>query len=335
MTAGDRPRMEIVTPTPLPDAVISALREHFELHRLDQASDRDALIAAVAPRIRAIASAAGILSNEARFIVDGDFMSRFPRLEIVANLGVGYENVDAAWAGQRGIVVTNTPDVLTDEVADLAMGLLLATIRELPQADRYLREGRWRERPYRLTSTLRGRTLGILGLGRIGTAIAVRAQSFGLHIGYHGRRRQAHVPYDYFPTVRELAGASDILMVVAPGGPETRHLVDRAALQALGPEGVLVNVARGSLVDEAALIAALREGSIQAAGLDVFADEPNVPAELISMDNVVLLPHVGSGSRQTRAAMGRLLVDNLVSWAVGKGPLSPVPETPWTRGKRA
>lgn len=321
--------MDVLMPAPMPAPVVSALDEGFRLHRLWEAGDQGALLAVIAPKIRAIASAAPILADGVDFAVSGTFMSRFPNLEIVANLGVGYDNVDARWASQHGVVVTNTPDVLTDEVADLAMGLLIATVRELPQADRYLREGRWKEKNYRLTATLRGRTLGILGLGRIGKAIAERARPFGLQVIYHGRTPQPGVPYRYCPSATALAEACDILMVVAPGGPQTRRLVDAGVLRALGQEGILINVARGSLIDEDALIEALSEKTILAAGLDVFTHEPNVPARLMSMENVVLLPHVGSGSRHARAAMGRLVVENLVSWAAGSGPLTPVPETPW------
>ena len=262
--------------------------------------------------------------------VDAGYMDRLPRLEIIANYGVGYDTVDAAEAGRRGIVVTNTPDVLTEEVADLAIGLMLATIRQLPQADRYLREGKWLARPFPLTATLRGRTVGILGLGRIGKSIAKRLEAFGLEIAYHGRSPQADVPYRYYPTLAGMAHDVHILMVVAPGGPETKHIVNAEVLEALGPEGVVVNVGRGSVVNERALIDALKARTILTAGLDVFEDEPRVPQELIALDHVVLLPHVGSGSVHTRNAMGQLVVDNLVSWFSGKGPLTPVSETPWS-----
>ena len=321
--------MDVLMPTPMPEPLGEALEKSFRLHRLWEAPDSRAYIAQIAPRIRAIASAAAILSDGVNFVVDGGFMSQFPKLEIVANFGVGYDNVDADWASRHGVVVTNTPDVLTDDVADLAMALLLATVREVPQADRYLREGHWKQKPYRLTASLRGRTLGILGLGRIGKAIAERALPFGLKIAYHGRASQPGAPYPYYPSALALAQVSDILMVVAPGGPQTRHLVGADVLRALGPDGVLINIARGSLVDEEALIGALSEGAILAAGLDVFASEPQVPEALMSMRNVVLLPHVGSGSRHAREAMGRLVVDNLVSWAAGAGPLTPIAETPW------
>jgi lactate dehydrogenase-like 2-hydroxyacid dehydrogenase len=227
-------------------------------------------------------------------------------------------------------VVTNTPDVLTDEVADLAIGLLLATVRELPQSDRYVRAGKWLEKPYPLTATLRGRTVGILGLGRIGKAIATRLEAFGIAVAYHGRSRQADVTYRYYPTLVEMAREVDVLMCVAPGGGETKHLVNAEVLAALGPNGILVNVGRGSVVDEQALIEALRSKTILSAGLDVFEDEPNVPPELITMEHIVLLPHVGSASVHTRNQMGQLVVDNLIAWFSGKGPLTPVAETPWT-----
>ena len=268
------------------------------------------------------------------FNADAAFLARFPKLEIVANFGVGYNNVDTAWAARNGVIVTNTPDVLNDEVADTAMGLIIATARQLPAAERHLRAGHWQNRPFPLTASLRGRTVGILGLGRIGKAIATRAEAFGMAVVYHGRKPQPGVPYLYCPTVLALAEACDVLVVIAPGGPDTRHLVDAAVLDALGPEGILINVARGTLVDEAALIDALRSGRILSAGLDVFENEPHVPQDLIDMDHVVLLPHVGSASIHTRTAMGQLVVDNLLSWAAGRGPVTPVAETPWPAAAR-
>ena len=302
--------------------IMEALTPRFRLHRLDEAGDTDAFFAETGPRIRGLA--VGAMTP-----VDGALLDRLPQLEIVSSFGVGYDTIDAAEAGRRGIVVANTPDVLSDEVADLALGLLLATVRQIPQGDRYLRAGRWPEKPYPLTATLRERRIGILGLGRIGRAIARRLEGFGVAVHYHGRRRQEGIPYAYHASLIAMARAVDVLMIVAPGGPQTDGLVDAAVLEALGPDGILVNVARGSLVDEPALIAALRAGTIHGAGLDVFADEPHVSPDLLALDRVVLLPHVGSGSVHTRAMMGRLLVDNLVSWFDGKGPLTPVPETPW------
>ena len=258
--------------------------------------------------------------------IDAPFVELFPRLQIVSSFGVGYDHIDAVTLAKRGIVVTHTPDVLTGEVADLALGLLIATVRQLPQVDRYLREGKWLQKPYPLTATLRGRKVGILGLGRIGKAIARRLEACDLEVEYHGRKPQPDVKHRYHPTLLGLAQSCDVLMVVASGGAETHHLVGKDVLEALGPEGIVINVGRGTVIDEQALIAALRERKILSAGLDVFEDEPRVPTELIAMDHVVLRPHVGSASVHTRNAMGQLVVDNLVSWFGGKGAVTPVPE---------
>jgi lactate dehydrogenase-like 2-hydroxyacid dehydrogenase len=261
--------------------------------------------------------------------MDGALMDRLPKLEIIANFGVGYDSIDADAAAQRGIIVTNTPDVLTEEVADLALGLLLSTVRQLPQSDRYLRAGKWLGKAYPLTTSLRTRKIGIVGLGRIGKAVAQRLEAFGVPISYHGRSRQPDVAYRYYPSLVQMAEDVDTLVSVAPGGAATRHMINAEVLKALGPDGIVVNVGRGSVVDEQALIVALHDKVILSAGLDVFDDEPNVPAELIAMDHIVLLPHVGSGSVHTREGMGQLQVDNLVSWFGGKGPVTPVAETPW------
>jgi lactate dehydrogenase-like 2-hydroxyacid dehydrogenase len=259
--------------------------------------------------------------------INGELMDSLPKLGIIANFGVGYETVDVHAAKARGIVVTNTPDVLTEEVADTALGLMLATVRELPAAERHLRTGLWRSGPFRLTDTLRGKTVGIFGLGRIGKAIARRCQAFGLNIAYCGRHQQTDVSYTYHPALVELARAVDILVVMAPATSETTNAVNASVLHALGPQGTLISVSRGSLVDESALVDALQNNVIRAAGLDVFADEPNVPEALVSMPNVVLLPHVGSASRATRDAMGKLVADNLISFLSGRGALTPVPES--------
>lgn len=306
----------------MPPVVVEGLSAAFTLHRAWEQPDRDAFIREVASDIRGLAPGVHIH-------VGGPLFDMLPNLEIVSSMGVGYDTIDAREAGRRGIIVTNTPDVLTDEVADLALGLLVATVRQIPQADRYLRAGGWLEKPYPLTATLRGRKVGILGLGRIGKAIATRLEAFGLDIAYHGRSRQ-DVPYRYEPTLLGLAEWCDVLLSVAPGGKETDGIIDAGVLKALGPDGVLINVGRGSVVDERALVEALQAKTILSAGLDVFADEPHVPAELIAMEHVVLLPHVGSASVETRRAMGQLVVDNLLSWFAGKGPVTPVPETPFT-----
>jgi len=317
-------KVEVLMMGPLMQPAAQSLDQNFKVHRYWEAADKASLVADVAPRIRGIAG-----GGHAR--IDKAFIDSLPNLEIIANFGVGYDTVDAVYAGTRNILVSNTPDVLNEEVADLALGLLLATVRQLPQADLYLREGKWLQRPFPLTATLRNRTVGILGLGRIGKAIAKRCEAFGLKIAYHGRSRQSDVAYPYHDTLAGLAEAVDVLVVIAPGGADTRNIVNADVLKALGPEGILINVARGSVVDEDALIEALKTGTILSAGLDVFAFEPKVPAELVAMDHVVLLPHVGSASVHTRNAMAQLVVDNLISWFSGKGPLTPVPETPWPR----
>mgnify|MGYP002403293310 CR=1 FL=1 len=261
--------------------------------------------------------------------VDAAFIDALPNLEIVANFGVGYDSVDASYCAKCGIMVSNTPDVLTEEVADTAVGLLINTVRELSKAENWLRAGKWvSEGNYRLTpATLRGRHVGIFGMGRIGSAIARRLEGFGLKISYHNRRKVEGVTYDYYPSLKELAAAVDTLVSIAPGGSATERAVNAEVLRALGPEGIFVNVGRGSAVDEPALIAALRDGTILAAGLDVFADEPRVPAELLALPNACLTPHVASASVYTRRAMADLTVDNLVAWFTQRKALTPVPET--------
>jgi lactate dehydrogenase-like 2-hydroxyacid dehydrogenase len=292
------------------------------LHRLWLEPNPDPWLAEWGPRIRAITLAGHFRADEA-------YMRRFPNLEIISSFGVGYDHIDAKAAARLGVIVTNTPGVLDDEVADTALGIM--TVRQLPQAERHLRAGLWLEGAYPLTPSLSGRTIGIVGLGRIGKAIATRVSAFGLDVVYHGRNPQAGVAYRYFPSLVDMAKAADILIVVAPGGAATRHIVNAEVLEALGPDGVLINIARGSLVDEGALIEALKTGKILAAGLDVYEDEPRVPAELIALPNAVLLPHVGSASVKTRRAMAECAVANIFAWADGKPPLSPVPETPWPR----
>jgi lactate dehydrogenase-like 2-hydroxyacid dehydrogenase len=266
--------------------------------------------------IRAIATGGPIVS---------ELIERMPRLEIICVFGAGYEAVDVAAAHRRSVVVTNTPDVLTDEVADRAVGLLINTVCELPRAEAWLREGRWEtDGPYPLTSTLRGRSVGIYGLGRIGSAIATRLIGFALPVAYHNRSPIPHNPYSYVSSLLELARQVDTLIVAVPGGNETHHTIGSEVLSALGPKGALINVGRGSTVDESALITALRTRTILAAGLDVFANEPFVNPQLMKLGNACLLPHVGSGSGDTRAAMADLLVDNLVAWFDRREPLTPI-----------
>lgn len=316
-------KADILMTAPMLPVVIDALDKAFNLHRLWEHSDRDGYLNEIGPRIR------GVATSTLYGRMDATLFERLPNLEIVSSFGVGYDNVDVAEAARRQVIVTNTPDVLNDEVADLTLGLLLATLRKIPQADRYLREGRWLKAPFPLSPTLRERKVGIVGLGRIGKAIAKRLEGFGVGIAYHGRTRQEDVAYAYHPTLLDLARTCDTLIVITPGGASTKHLINADVLKALGPHGVLINVARGSVVDEQALIDALKSGTILTAGLDVYEDEPRVPQELIDMEHVVLLPHIASGSVHTRNAMGQLVADNLISWFDGKGPLTPVPETSW------
>jgi lactate dehydrogenase-like 2-hydroxyacid dehydrogenase len=261
--------------------------------------------------------------------IDAGFMQRFPKLEQISSFGVGYDHIDAKWAGAHGIIVTNTPEVLNEEVADTALGLLLCTVREFPQAERFLRAGKWPQGQYPLTkATLRNRTVGMVGMGRISKAIARRLEALGVPVVYHSRNPQPGVSYKYYPKLLDMARDVDTLMVIVPGGPATANMINAEVLRALGPNGILINMARGSVVDEPALIEALKNRTIYSAGLDVFAKEPQVPKELMEMDHIVLFPHLGSSTEVTRAAMDQLVVDNILAWAAGKPPLTPVPETP-------
>ena len=263
---------------------------------------------------------------------DRAMLSQFPKVEIVSSFGVGYDHIEVAYAAERGIIVTNTPDVLTEEVADVALGLLIATLREFVAADRYVRSGLWRAQAYPLSvGSLRDRKVGIVGMGRIGQAIGRRLEACQVPVVYHSRKPAEGVGYTHFPNLIEMAKAVDTLVVIVPGGASTAKMINAEVMQALGPRGVIVNVARGSVIDEPALIAALKSGTILAAGLDVFASEPNVPDEFKTMQNVVLLPHIGSASVVTRNAMDQLVVDNLLDWFAGKPPRTPVPETPSKR----
>ncbi|MHB1303082.1 MAG: 2-hydroxyacid dehydrogenase [Acidiphilium sp.] len=313
-------RVKILSIGDIMPVVDEAMDSRFDVLR-DRNGELDEIIAEHGGEIRGIVT-------RGRRPTDDALMARLPKLELVANFGVGYDTVDAVAAAKRGVVVTNTPDVLNDEMGDFTVGLLLATIRQLPQADRYLRAGSWPGAAFPLGTSLRGRSIGIAGMGRIGRVIARRLSGFDLPISYHARNKVADLPYKHYPSLRDLAAAVDVLIVVLPGGAATRHAVNAEVLKALGPEGVLVNVARGSVVDEDALVAALHDGTILAAGLDVFANEPHVPDELRKMEHVVLVPHVGTATHHTRGLMADLLIRNVISWFEGKGPITPVVETP-------
>lgn len=307
---------EVLLMGPMYPPTIESLEQAFTLHKLAQAADREALLASVADRVTAAASTSfkGM---------DAATMDKLPKLRLISHFGVGVDSVDVAAATARGIKVTNTPDVLTEDVADLAIGLLLATVRRICAGDRYVREGKWPKGAFPLTDTIQGKTLGIVGLGRIGRAIARRGEAFNLGIAYQGPNRKNDVAYRYFADPVALAKEVDFLVTACPGGEATRGIVSRAVLDALGPQGVFVNISRGSVVDEPALVDALAQGRLGRAGLDVFADEPRVPEALFAMDNVVLQPHVGSATHPTRRAMGQLVVDNLVAFFAGKPLLTP------------
>ena len=289
----------------------------FTAHRVWSAPDREAAIDAL--RDKAIGIAA--LGHNR---VDGPLLDRLPKAKIVSLMSVGYDGIDVGAAKTRGVAVTNTPDVLTDDVADLAIALTIAASRQIITGDRYLRSGKWLNGHMGLAQSINGRTMGILGMGRIGMAIARRAEACGMKVAYGVRAKKPELAWPYYASVVDLAQASDILVIAIPGGADTRHMVDAKALDALGPDGILVNIARGSVVDEAALIAALGSKRLGGAALDVFADEPRVPKALIDMEHVVLQPHVGSATYQTRAKMGRLMIDNLLRHFSGKPLLTPV-----------
>jgi len=317
-----RAGVDILVLEPMLPSIESALDERFTVHRVG-AEPIEHLLERVGDRIR------GVVAGRTAW-VKAPLMDGLRSLELVARYGAGYERIDAQHAAARGIVVTNTPGVMAPEVADLAMGLLLCAVRQIPQADAYVRARRWGgDGRFPLTATLRGRQVGIVGLGTIGKAVARRCTAFDLDVSYFGRQPQSGQPYRYFDSLVQMASAVDVLFVCASGGAATRHLVNEPVLHALGPQGIVVNVARGSLIDEEALVQALEQGTILTAALDVLEFEPNVPPRLLAMPHVVLTPHVGSGSRHTVEAMGELLVRNIESWFAGQGPLTPVPETPW------
>ncbi len=303
--------IDILQVTPLLPSVERELAAAYTIHRLWQASDRAALLAEIAPRVRAVATSGGAGANAA--LIDA-----LPKLEIISCFGVGVDAIDTEHCKKKGIIVTNTPDVLTDEVADLAIGLTLATLRRIPQGDAFVRSGQWPTGKFALADKLGGKTMGVLGFGRIGQAIAKRAEACGVTVVYSGPRQKAGVSNRYYADLTAMAADIDILMIACPGGPATDKLVNAKVLAALGEKGYVVNIARGSVVDEPALVEALVKGRLKGAGLDVFANEPQVPEALFKLENVVLQPHVGSATHQTREAMGDLVVGNLAAHFGGK-----------------
>ncbi len=305
---------EIVVTSRIPPFLTTGLQERYVVHERDHIRDLQ-----VFGRVRALVG-----GGESK--IDAGYMALFPALEIISVCGVGYDGVDVAAAKKRGIMVTHTPDVLNDDVADLALGLLLAVARKIPQADRFTKNADWLDGPFQLTRKLTGAKLGIVGMGRIGQAIAKRAAAFDMDISYNSRNPRNDVPYKYVASLVALATEVDFLVAITPGGAATKNLINADVLKALGPQGFLVNVARGSVVDQVALIEALQKKMIAGAGLDVFLDEPNVPAELRKLDNVVLTPHIASGTVETRKAMSALALANLDAHMAGQPVKTPVPE---------
>lgn len=292
----------------------AALAERYTVHKLHEQAEPKAWLLANGSRIRAHAGSG----------VQADLMDALPNLEIIASFGVGYDNIDTKAAKARNIRVTNTPNVLNDAVAELTIGLMIALARRIPQADQYVRQGKWAAGSMPLFSELTGKTVGILGLGRIGKEIAARAQAMKMRVVYHGRHRQASEPHIFYDNLVDMARDSDWLVIIAPGGRGTERIVSREVLEALGPKGMLVNVARGTLVDEPAMLELLQNGGLGGAALDVFENEPQVPAGFLGLDNVVLSPHQGSATVQTRDAMGALLVANLEAHFAGEPLISAV-----------
>jgi lactate dehydrogenase-like 2-hydroxyacid dehydrogenase len=309
---------DIIVTAPLPPFLYEPLKADYRCHDYAQAADKPRFLAAHGAAVRGLVQGGGTVTPTT-------LLDALPALEIISVFGVGYDGVPVDYCRQRGLKVTNTPDVLTDDVADVAVALIMMTGRGFVRLNRFVQAGEWEKRGPELTTKLGGRTVGILGLGRIGKAIAARVSAMGMHVAYTGRKPQ-EVPYRFIPGLEALAVASDFLVVACPGGAATKNMVDAKVLAALGKKGTIVNIARGSIVDEPALVAALQAGTIKAAGLDVFAHEPHIPPPLFAMDNVVLLPHVGSATRETRQAMGDLCKANLDAWFAGKPLPTLVPE---------
>lgn len=308
--------VDILMPKPVLKSVEEALEKDYTVHRLWEADDRDAFLREVGPKVRGIATFHG---------ASAELMDACPKLEIISSFGVGYDSVDVAHARKKGIRVCNTPSVLDDAVAELAFGLMLALCRRIPQTDQYVRQGRWvKEGHHPFTQELTGATVGVLGLGRIGKEFATRCQAFKMRVVYHGRTEQPYQPYVYYEDLQAMARDVDWLVNIAPGGAATKGIISRKVLEALGPKGCLVNIGRGTSVDEPAMVEMLQSGALGGAALDVFEDEPNVPEALMGMENVVLSPHQGSATHKTRWAMGDLVVRNLRAHFAGEPLISPV-----------
>jgi lactate dehydrogenase-like 2-hydroxyacid dehydrogenase len=304
-------KQDLLMMGPMYPKTLQVLDDTYTTHKVWLAPDRDAFLASVADKTVAVATS-GTKG------IDDATMAKLPKLKLIAHFGVGVDSIDTEAAKRRGIAVTNTPDVLTDDVADIAMGLLIATVRKMVVGDRYVRDGKWPKGPMPLAESLQGKTLGVVGMGRIGRAIAQRAEAFRLKIAYQGPNQKRDVSWPYFADPVALAKEVDFLVAACPGGDATKGIVSRAVMEALGPTGVVVNISRGSVIDEPAMIELLQQGKLGGAGLDVFVDEPRVPEAFFSMENVVLQPHVGSATHPTRQAMGQLQIDNLANFFAGK-----------------
>lgn len=302
----------VLVKAPLLGSTLEKLKESYTVAReADTATVQDA-----APSIKALISGGGRIPHQ--------LLESFPSLAVITNFGVGVDNIDLDYCRSHGIRVTNTPDILTDDVADLAILLMLAVLRRLCEADQFVRDGQWFLRSFPLVMKASGRRVGILGLGQIGMAIARRAAAFDCIVSYHGRAEKPDVSYTYFSKLTDLASNSEVLIVACSLCEDTKHIVGKEVLDSLGPEGILINIARGGVVDESELVKALVEKRLGGAGLDVFEHEPDVPKELLRLDNVVLSPHAGSATWETRQAMGQLVLDNLHAFFAGKPLLSPV-----------
>ena len=301
-----------------PPATMSALAELFELHHFTvYPLPEGTLSPDVKARIRAIAT-------EANRGATRELIASLPKLEIISCFGVGVDGIDLAAARERAIPVTNTPGVMVDECADLAIGMMLASARQIVHADRYVRSGEWLKGPIGLGRSVGGKTVGVVGLGGIGRAIADRAQAFRMKVLWHGPRPKPAIPYKYVPDLVELARHSDFLIVACKGGDETRGLISASVIDALGPQGTLINIARGSVVDEPAMIERLRDGRLGFAALDVFQNAPRIAPDLLKLPNVLLQPHHGSGTVETRTAIGQLMIDNLTAYFAGRKLPTPV-----------
>lgn len=312
----DGARPELLMMGALPAWDMEPLDAAYRLHKYWEATDKAALLAACG-QVRAILTKGDIGA-------DATLIAALPALELIACFGVGVDAIDFPAAHARGIRVTNTPDVLTGDVADLAIALSLAVMREIPRGDALVRGGQWPQGGLPPARRFYGSKVGIVGLGRIGLATAERAAGFGCSIGYFNRSPKTGIPYQAFPTVQALADWADVLIVTLAGGSDTRAIVDAAAIRALGPRGYIVNVSRGTTVDEAALLAALEGGAIAGAGLDVFLNEPDIDPRFFTLPNTVLMPHQGSATEETRRLMGQLVRDNLAAYFSGRPLLTPV-----------